>query len=472
MSTDGVVVRGGMLSTEARIDDLRRAAGELDRSGHEAGRLAAYVVQVAAGLPVTSAALAPGTAVHVTTLFAGLTIGQSSLVALACRMTALAGGVRGAADAYEDADRVITAAFRSIRLLSAPVHLLGGVRAAAGRATLDQLVTGPGSPLHPGTALEAWGLALGRELEAEAVQDPGLTGAAVDTLRELFWAADPAALSFESQVGLILGVGRAGGIFRDGSPLTVTPVTNTTGDRTRPAPRGVGDLIAQEAWQESPTRAGSEHALVRVHHVTGPDGAGAWIVNIPGTQNWKVNGPHNPADATANLATMADVPSSLYPAVTAAMATAMRTAGVRPGSEPVMLVGHSQGGIVATRMVQNPAFRRRFDVTQVVTVASPVTRMRVPKGVQSLEIEHPGDVVPALDAEDRPTHANTTQITLPAGISTSDPLALHSPALYAKDARRWLGRRSRIDSMPDFYRRNRRFFTGRDTVYDYYLRRP
>jgi pimeloyl-ACP methyl ester carboxylesterase len=114
-------------------------------------------------------------------------------------------------------------------------------------------------------------------------------------------------------------------------------------------------------------------------------------------------------DLSTNLHTMAG-DSTVY---MRGIAVAMVRADIPP-SAPVMLVGHSLGGMTAAALAADPAFRRRFNVTQVVTAGAPIGRFEVPAGVQVLAVENRNDLVPALEGADNPDRANVTTLTFSA----------------------------------------------------------
>ena len=93
-----------------------------------------------------------------------------------------------------------------------------------------------------------------------------------------------------------------------------------------------------------------------------------------------------------------------------AIADALHRAGASP-TDPVMLVGHSQGGMVAARAANDFVTSHEFNVTHVVTAGSPVGRMPVPDSVQMLSLENSGDIVPHLDAAENPASDNRTTVT-------------------------------------------------------------
>ena len=80
-----------------------------------------------------------------------------------------------------------------------------------------------------------------------------------------------------------------------------------------------------------------------------PGGGRSWVVAVPGTQVWAPRPGENPLDVTSDARSLAGRSS----AAEAAVLAAMRSAGVRSG-EPVCLVGHSLGGMVAAGLAADP----------------------------------------------------------------------------------------------------------------------
>ena len=130
---------------------------------------------------------------------------------------------------------------------------------------------------------------------------------------------------------------------------------------------------------------------VRVTRIDNPGGT-AYVVAVPGTENWSPSAGGQPRDSTANLALVSANPSAAAESVQ----RAMEAAGVPPGSR-VMLVGHSQGGIIAAQLASDPAFAERYGVTHVLTYGSPVDHLRMPPGVNLMQVQHGADLVPRLD---------------------------------------------------------------------------
>jgi hypothetical protein len=88
---------------------------------------------------------------------------------------------------------------------------------------------------------------------------------------------------------------------------------------------------------------------------------------------------------------------------------AMHDAGVR-ASDHVMLVGHSEGGLVAVNTARAAARSGAFNVTHVVTAGAPVglTVGQLPRKVNVLALENSKDVVPHLDGVANPDRPNIT----------------------------------------------------------------
>lgn len=217
-----------------------------------------------------------------------------------------------------------------------------------------------------------------------------------------------------TQAGLTALLAKA---YPDGAP-TVTDM-GTDGSQATP-PRNFKDLLdglnrrndtATVDHENGPTGPNIDVRKV-MHEVTGPDGKKtytiSYIVDIPGTKIWNLpgDGKGNVNDLGTNLNAMAGNPTTLENGVKEALSRA----GVGP-HDPVMLVGHSQGGIVAARAANDFVTSGQYNVTHVVTAGSPIGRIPIPDTVQVLSLENSGDIVPHLDASDNPTTANRTTVT-------------------------------------------------------------
>ncbi|NJC21327.1 uncharacterized protein YukE [Arthrobacter pigmenti] len=121
------------------------------------------------------------------------------------------------------------------------------------------------------------------------------------------------------------------------------------------------------------------------------DGKPAYIVDIPGTQEWFRTG--EPAmDVTGNVV----VASGQLSTGSHAVSLAMEQAGISP-NDPVMLSGHSQGGMIAATLIGDSGFMEKFNVTNVMTFGSPIDTNHFPSDVDAIGFQHEADVVPRLD---------------------------------------------------------------------------
>ena len=90
---------------------------------------------------------------------------------------------------------------------------------------------------------------------------------------------------------------------------------------------------------------------------------------------------------------------------------AMTQAGIA-ADEPVLIVGHSQGGMEAVAIA---AGESGFTVTDVVTAGSPTAQVgQLPDGLNVLSIEQHGDLVPLLDGEPNPPSVEQTTVLVDA----------------------------------------------------------
>lgn len=120
------------------------------------------------------------------------------------------------------------------------------------------------------------------------------------------------------------------------------------------------------------------------------------VVYIPGTQTFGLG--TNPLDMTSNIQAMGDAGES---ASEKAVLMAMKQAGIDSNVE-VILVGHSQGGLVAGNLAANPA---GFLVSGLVTFGAPIAHLRNLK-TPVMAIEHVNDPVPNISGKANPNKSN------------------------------------------------------------------
>lgn len=271
----------------------------------------------------------------------------------------------------------------------------------------------PGAGMLGGAAIAT---AVGDVLLAEArdlLRDPWGTASPqgrVDFAARL--AGTPQRIVRDGRAGLVLQLlGGALGTLAGAGPRHLDPVRRFTARVARllpsrdvrlvprlfppdlPAPEGVAglvDLVARTYDEDTETgEPGTPLATVTVQRIEHADGSTAWVVAIPGTRAAGLAS-DVPTDNGTNLALEGGVPDVM----TSAVLDAMAAAGIGP-DEPVALVGHSQGGMVATTVAA--AVASRYAVRLVVTAGSPDVPVVVPPGVAVLAVRHAEDAVTLLD---------------------------------------------------------------------------
>lgn len=143
----------------------------------------------------------------------------------------------------------------------------------------------------------------------------------------------------------------------------------------------------------------------------------SYIVQVPPTEGARIS---EVPDAYGEQGNSRDWASNLrlvagqHPAAMDDVRAAMEAAGVPPGAD-VMIVGHSQGGIIANRLAADPTFNSRsgepgsYHVTHAFTVGSPVqTVVPAQATTVSVNVNHEtslgpsglgGDLIPATDLQ-------------------------------------------------------------------------
>jgi pimeloyl-ACP methyl ester carboxylesterase len=111
------------------------------------------------------------------------------------------------------------------------------------------------------------------------------------------------------------------------------------------------------------------------------------FVYIGGTVTSSLSGGSEPWDMTSNIAAMVGQASDSERGARAAHSAACVT-----NADRIVVVGHSQGGLVAQRLASDPQLR----VSDVVLVGSPQTPGTVAPGVHVVALEHRNDPIPAL----------------------------------------------------------------------------
>ncbi len=148
------------------------------------------------------------------------------------------------------------------------------------------------------------------------------------------------------------------------------------------------------------------------------DGKPVYTINIPGTVSWSPTGWEHPIDITSNVVSMYGGQSTGMTYVE----EAMKRAGVEPGADIVMM-GHSQGGIIASALASKTAFTHRYNVRGLVTMNSPTANNNVKAGIPTLHLEHWKDPVSALDNTSMPVSRDRMQVV--GTVDQSDGIGDH-----------------------------------------------
>lgn len=138
---------------------------------------------------------------------------------------------------------------------------------------------------------------------------------------------------------------------------------------------------------------GESDSVVKITKVLGPDG---WYctVTLPSTQEWFSRFGDQGAvnDLDSNVALM--LTPALQTQYERAVLQAMDQAGIT-ADDSVMLVGFSQGGILAGHLA---AYNSDYNWQAVVVSGAPIDHMPIPDSVEVVSVQHTGDPVPRLDA--------------------------------------------------------------------------
>jgi hypothetical protein len=191
-----------------------------------------------------------------------------------------------------------------------------------------------------------------------------------------------------------------------GRPV-VTPYAGALGTRR---PTSVRDLIEHlhEVAGLSGRPDSPANGTVEVQTITGPDGV-RHVLYLPGTDDF--NAPWDQDADVRDLETDLDSISGRPDAYQQGILDALEQAGVGK-DEPVLVVGHSLGGMEAAATL---AGHGGYQVTDVVTAGSPTAQVPgYPAGSHVLSLEQQGDIVPELDGAPNPDSLEQTTVTFDA----------------------------------------------------------
>ena len=214
--------------------------------------------------------------------------------------------------------------------------------------------------------------------------------------------------------GGLIGLANEVGMFREHS-VTATKVDHFW----RTAPQGLGSLGNRLAQLTGPGQGLGQVVIERY--------GTNFVAYIPGTQTWNPIGLGNPIDFTSNLQAMKGPGlAASERGVQLALAAAGATA-----SSSILLVGHSQGGMVGA----NIALKDKR-VKGLVTFGAPIGQLANQIKVPTVAIQHKNDIVPKLGLKANPLVENmvTVEREIPISTPITAVLEAHDVANYAKTA--------------------------------------
>ena len=190
-----------------------------------------------------------------------------------------------------------------------------------------------------------------------------------------------------------------------------------TDDTPSQSPQTLQDLILDNnsLRMEDPGGGPLENGQIGIQEVRSTQGGEpSYIVQVPPTEAdvsdvpGAYGGQGNSRDWASNLRLVA----GQHPAAMDDVRAAMEEAGVPPGAD-VMIVGHSQGGIIANHLSADPTFNSSggepgtYNITHTFSVGSPVQTVVPAQGTtESVNVNHEaslgrggfgGDLIPTTD---------------------------------------------------------------------------
>ncbi|MEP6599994.1 MAG: hypothetical protein ABJB98_11190 [Actinomycetota bacterium] len=414
--TNPITVRGGADGIEAHYNDITATARLYGQAANNTAAVALRLHRYLAHCDVLAAApFDPIGAAHFEFALLSALDGPGGVSIVAMRCGALDVALRGAALAYLGADRVVEAA---VPLANAFVRL------PAADIAFDTTLR---RTLDPSAAVQKW-----------ITTDPALADIGIDATSALLGAG-----SVQAAAGLL------GRLYPDGHARVDARGVDGAADAAGP-PRSLADVVAGLSRRDE-GRPGEIDVRILTH--AGPGELRRVVVDIPGTKNWSLARRNTDVTSLAtNLRALTGVSTTYERGVT----QAMHQAGVRPDDE-VMLVGHSEGGMVAISAAMHFAESREFHVSHVVTAGAPLgtTSVSVPSSVQVLALENEGDLVPHLDGAENPDRVNVTTVGLhrdQGGIEANHSLAMsYQPGAADVDASTDASTRAYLDGARGFF---------------------
>lgn len=439
-------ITGGVAGLAATYAAVRALADRFDAAGD---RLRGWAATGGRTLTdpdlLESAPLSPATFAEAEEKVLAATTGPHGVLVESVVYEADALAVRATVDAFEECDRLVGAAYRTLDYLvgrtlgydaavAAPYALvLGAAAAPVLRLTWSRLPSG---------------------VRHEARRE----GDVASDLTQEWLAEHPAAEQHLVDIGggLLDGLLAGTGTVLPAAVLGLSAFHPTTGDaatdlaglypaegppqvrvrhdlRVRLGRRPPDDLaglmhhLAETDHLSDPERPGDQ-GTIEIQTLHSPDGSVRYVVYLPGTDDL-VSAPLTHDTDVRDLATNLHLVAGDDTTYAAGIQQAMTHAGIGP-HDPVLMAGHSQGGMEAAAMLSHGT---RFHITHVVTAGSPLAQVHgYPPGSHVLSLENRGDVVPLLDGRDNPD--SRQQVTVQFDDHETSVAGNHALHHYARGA--------------------------------------
>jgi pimeloyl-ACP methyl ester carboxylesterase len=210
---------------------------------------------------------------------------------------------------------------------------------------------------------------------------------------------------------------------REGGSVSISRYLPTWG---RQPPSSISSMLGEIGDLEN-----QPEASIAVQRIVGHDGVARYVVALSGMRN--LTSTQDPEDLIGAVAATVGTRTNYVTCVREALDTVLVPVGAQ-----VLLVGHSQGGIVAMDLAGDPAFNgARVRVTQVIAAGSPISSKQVApgSGTRVLSIENVNDIVTHLDAVDPPAKQQSVDhLVYRFAVDEHDVVANHDVRLYSREA--------------------------------------
>lgn len=430
---------------KADLDDMIALATHLESVEKAMTRHKGALERVWLNIPAEGDTLSPVTADTVNECFDSLRFGEESLAKIAGDAGSKGSDVRLSGSLYAAAEDISSVAFDALRTHYDALVSLG---------------------VLPGIALRMLsGDGLMEAAQDTLLYDPDLASSLVNVIDKAF----PGSLQENMKQIAIAFLATHG----SQAPVHVAQTSGPGKGKPLPPVRSFSQAaqVTEDLYAHGEP-GNTERGRIRVQRSIDPKtGKGYWLVNVPGTQDWSPEAT-TPFDGVSNVMLAGGQQAASTKAVEEAIRQAQKAEGVYGKGEPVMMVGHSQGGMVVEQMIANCAKSREFNITTAATFGSPTGTAKVPSNVKMLTVRQKVDVVPQSDgwAEGGGNRTNVIidnpQAANIAG-GHSSVVQGHDMQQYANEIKGAATRPEGDKAIRDFSVESRPFYSGEARVYQF-----